>query len=99
MRTLLLPLGVAACLSYPVYLFADSLATPSIAIEPTGDLSLTTALSLALSEHPELRAASREVDATAHSLAQAGVLPNPEFSTLVEDLDKTYRTTTFQFNQ
>jgi cobalt-zinc-cadmium efflux system outer membrane protein len=99
MRKLLLPLGVAACLSYPVYLFADSLATPSIATEPAGDLSLTTALNLALSEHPELRAASREVDATTHSLAQAGVLPNPEFSTLVEDLDKTYRTTTIQFNQ
>lgn len=99
MRTLLLPLGVAVCLLRPAFLFADTSMGPSIAIEPTGELSLATALNLALNGHPELRAASREVDATTHSLAQAGVLPNPEFSTLIEDLDKTYRTTTIQFNQ
>jgi cobalt-zinc-cadmium efflux system outer membrane protein len=99
MRTLLLPLGVAVCLLHPAFLFADTSMGPPIAIEPTGELSLATALNLALNGHPELRAASREVDATTHSLAQAGVLPNPEFSTLIEDLDKTYRTTTIQFNQ
>ncbi len=99
MRTLLLPLGVVVCLLHPAFLFADTSMGPPIAIEPTGELSLATALNLALNGHPELRAASREVDATTHSLAQAGVLPNPEFSTLIEDLDKTYRTTTIQFNQ
>jgi len=46
--------------------------------EPTGDLSLRQALSLALMKNPELAAFSWEVRAKEALTLQAGLLPNPE---------------------
>ncbi len=47
--------------------------------EPRGELSLATALSLALSHNPTLAAASREIQVQDGVVQQAGLLPNPVF--------------------
>ena len=47
--------------------------------EPRGELSLSTALSLALSHNPALTVAAREVRAQDGIVQQAGLLPNPVF--------------------
>lgn len=72
----------------------------ALAKEPTGVLTLTAAVDLALAANPELSAAANELRASDGAVTQAGVLPNPEISTLVEDTqNKATRTTTVQINQ
>lgn len=73
---------------------------PSLAKEATGSLTLSAAIDLALASNPELSAAANELRAIEGAVIQAGVLPNPEISTSVEDTqNKATRTTTIQFNQ
>lgn len=68
--------------------------------EPTGTLTLAAAIELALSANPELSAAANELRAVEGAVIQAGVLPNPDISTSVEDTqNKATRTTTVQINQ
>ncbi|NHC08279.1 TolC family protein [Azonexus fungiphilus] len=73
---------------------------PALAKEPTGSLTLSTAIELALTSNPELSAANNELRAVEGAVIQAGVLPNPEISTAVEDTqNKATRTTTIQISQ
>jgi cobalt-zinc-cadmium efflux system outer membrane protein len=62
-------------------------------------LTLETALDMAVRNHPDLRAAALEVDATEGAARQAGALPNPELSALLEDTWRETRTTTWQLSQ
>lgn len=54
--------------------------------EPEGDLTLRQAVALALLQSPELAAFGWEVRAREARLVQAGLLPNPALSALVENL-------------
>lgn len=54
--------------------------------EPTGVLSLGEALAATLLGNPELKAFASEVRAREALTLQAGLLPNPEFSTEVENV-------------
>ncbi len=73
---------------------------PTLAKEPVGSLTLSAAIDLALTSNPELSAAANELRAVEGAVIQAGILPNPEFSSLVEDTqNKATRTTTIQMNQ
>ena len=73
---------------------------PVLTKEPTGSLTLSAAIDLALTSNPELSAAANELRAVEGALIQAGILPNPEISTSVEDTqNKATRTTTIQLNQ
>ncbi len=54
--------------------------------EPTGAISLREALALALVKNPDLAAFSWEVRAREARTLQAGLLPNPGLSVLVEDV-------------
>lgn len=73
---------------------------PALAKESTGSLTLSAAIDLALTSNPELSAAANELRAVEGAVIQAGILPNPEISTSVEDTqNKSTRTTTIQLNQ
>ncbi len=74
-------------------------ASPVQTIEPATPLSLQTAITLALQHNPELRASARELEATRAAVGQAGALPNPELSMLIEDTRRETRTTTVVVNQ
>ena len=54
--------------------------------EPTGWLTLTQAVSLALSNNPELAAFSLEKRAAEARLIQSRLIPNPEMSAVVENI-------------
>lgn len=81
----------------------DALPTaPSHALtrEPGTSLTLPAAIDLALAFNPELSAAANEVRAVDGAVIQAGIVPNPEISTSVEDTqNKATRTTTIQLSQ
>jgi cobalt-zinc-cadmium efflux system outer membrane protein len=61
--------------------------THTVQIEPTNELNLKTALSLALMKNHELKAFSWEVRAAEARVLQAGLLPNPELEAEVEEYD------------
>ncbi len=68
--------------------------------EASASLTLSAAIELALAFNPELSAAANELRAVDGAVIQAGVLPNPDISTSVEDTqNKSTRTTTIQLNQ
>ncbi|MCH2220163.1 MAG: TolC family protein, partial [Dechloromonas sp.] len=68
--------------------------------EASASLTLSAAIELALAFNPELAAAANELRAVDGAVIQAGVLPNPDISTSVEDTqNKSTRTTTIQLNQ
>ncbi|MFZ6719722.1 TolC family protein [Undibacterium sp. Ji49W] len=62
-------------------------------------LTLRSALAYAMSANPEIAAARREIQASEGILRQAGVMPNPELSVLMEDARQDTRSTTVQINQ
>lgn len=62
-------------------------------------LSLSQAIDLALTLHPDLRAARAEVTASQGALNQAARLPNPELSVSLEDTQRQTRTTAVQLSQ
>ena len=105
MQKLLLPLALAALVTHPAHAqtSADNRLLWSAAnaniVEPTGQLTLPLALDLAFKLNPEITASMREIDASDGALRQAGIIPNPELETLVEDQQKATRTTTVQLNQ
>ena len=73
---------------------------PTLVKEPIGTLTLSAAIDLALTSNPELSAATNELRAVEGAVIQAGILPNPEVSTSVEDTqNKATRTTTIQLSQ
>jgi cobalt-zinc-cadmium efflux system outer membrane protein len=68
--------------------------------EVTGTLTLEAAIDHALLANPELSAAVNELQAVEGAVMQAGILPNPEVSTSVEDTqNRATRSTTVQINQ
>jgi len=77
----------------------DQLRKNQASVEPTSPITLASAIDLAVSANPELAAAGRELQAVEGAVVQAGVRPNPEIATLVEDTRKATRTTTLQINQ
>ena len=73
----------------PVYRPSDDesgSANARSAENPTGRISLRDALALTLMQSPELATFAWELRAREARILQAGRLPNPVFSTLVEDL-------------
>ena len=105
MRTLLLPLGLAAAITSSfVSLPARAQVLPpapgyaNAVTEPAGPLTLDAALAFAAGGNFTLSAAGREVDASEGAVMQARVIPNPEIATLVEDTRRASRTSTAQIN-
>jgi cobalt-zinc-cadmium efflux system outer membrane protein len=97
MHRLLVPLALLAALA-----INSSLAQPPLAAAPatTRPLTLARAVSLALDRHPDLRAASREIEAVDAAREQAGVLlPNPTLGVEIEDTRRETRTTTILLSQ
>jgi outer membrane protein, heavy metal efflux system len=72
---------------------------PLLSSQSTVSLTLAAALERAMKANPEIAAATREIQAQEGVLQQAGTRPNPELAALVEDTQKSTRTTTLQLNQ
>ncbi len=109
MRRRLLPLGLAALFFNPSFAQtidaggngayeASGVRAPRAA-EPAAPLTLKAALELALGANPDLSATGRELEAVEATITQAQVRPNPQISTLIEDTQRSTRTTTLQLNQ
>jgi cobalt-zinc-cadmium efflux system outer membrane protein len=62
-------------------------------------LSLGAALDLVLRNNRQLASAQREIQAQDGAVSQAGALPNPDLSGLIEDTRRATRVTTVQLNQ
>jgi cobalt-zinc-cadmium efflux system outer membrane protein len=91
---------VTPVLAQPLPLPVSIPAPGASKVEPAAPLNLASAIELALSANAELAAAARELQAVEGTVIQAGIRPNPEISTLVEDTQKrATRTTTLQINQ
>ena len=88
MRTLLLPLGLAALLLSPL------VAPAQPATLASSSLTLEQAQGLAAARSLELSAAQRELDASDGTVRQAGAFRNPELTATVEDTRSATRTTT-----
>tara|TARA_R110001599_G_scaffold64023_1_gene178314 strand:- start:11167 stop:12465 length:1299 start_codon:yes stop_codon:yes gene_type:complete len=111
MQKVLLPLLIAASAvvttAFPAYAQPMShtsaysnMATQGMPTEsPLTRLTLSAALELAYNANPEIAIARREVEAIEGTVQQAGLIPNPELATLVEDTQRDTRTTTVQINQ
>lgn len=81
-------------------LLTSTTFAPALVTDPVGTLTLSAAIDLALTSNPELSAATNELLAVEGGVIQAGILPNPEISTSVEDTqNKATRTTTIQLSQ
>jgi cobalt-zinc-cadmium efflux system outer membrane protein len=91
MRTLLLPLGLAALLLSPLVAQAQPATTP---LSHVLRLTLEQAQDLAATRSFELAAAQREIDASDGGVQQAGARRNPELNATVEDTRSATRTTT-----
>ncbi|MNJ99081.1 Cobalt-zinc-cadmium resistance protein CzcC precursor [compost metagenome] len=101
----LLPLGIAALALTPAFAQSttygpvDSGLTAQRVVEPAEAITLEGALKLALDGNADLSAARNEAAAVDATIRQAGLIPNPEVSVLVEDARRDTRTTTWQVNQ
>ncbi|MDH6590236.1 cobalt-zinc-cadmium efflux system outer membrane protein [Variovorax sp. TBS-050B] len=81
-------------------ILAASAINPSFAQPAAPPLTLAQAVSLAIANHPELRAAEREIEAAGAARDQAGVLlPNPTLGIELEDTRRETRTTTLLLSQ
>ncbi|MDR3378989.1 TolC family protein [Cupriavidus basilensis] len=105
MRTLVMPLGLAAALLSPAAFAQNAATTPFPAAqaaqqipEPAGTLTLDDALALAAGRNFTLSAAGHELDAAEGGIMQARTIPNPEVAVLFEDNRRDTRTTTAQVN-
>lgn len=97
MSRLIWPLYCAATLLVcPFALGAPAPDIPPMTAAALPALSLPDALKRALDTHPELQASQAELLAVQALQQQAGALPNPELSLLMEDLRAGQRTTTLQ---
>lgn len=84
--------------TWPAFALAGALA-PSPVPEPTGPLTLETALALAASANADLSAARHELLAVDGAVQQAGLLPNPSLSVERLDTRPDTRETTFLLSQ
>ncbi|EHP40220.1 outer membrane efflux protein [Cupriavidus basilensis OR16] len=105
MRTLVMPLGLAAALLSPAAFAQNAVTTPLPAAqaaqqiaEPADVLTLDDALALAAGRNFTLSAAGHELDAAEGGIMQARTIPNPEVAVLFEDNRRDTRTTTAQVN-
>jgi cobalt-zinc-cadmium efflux system outer membrane protein len=99
----------ALAASWPVHAFAQAAQMPDIPpraharfatpIPVPHRLSLGAALDLVLRHNRRLASAQRDIRARDGAVSQAGALPNPELSGLVEDARDATRVTTVQINQ
>jgi cobalt-zinc-cadmium efflux system outer membrane protein len=64
--------------------------------EPTGNLTLRQALSLALTKSPELAGASLEIRIAEAKMLQAGLLPNPQFGVAVDQFGGAHTMKNFE---
>ena len=78
---------------------ADERPLSSVLIEPTGKVTLTDVLNLALSNNPELSVALRELEAIDGIRVQAATRLNPSISTSVQDTRRENRQIYLQLNQ
>lgn len=78
---------------------ADEYSLSSTLSEPTGSITLTDALNLALSANPDLSVVLREREAMDGVRVQAAARPNPSISTLMEDTRNSTRQTTILLDQ
>lgn len=78
---------------------ADGYTLSSTSSEPTGSITLTDALNLALSANPDLSVVLREREAMNGVRVQAATRPNPSISTLMEDTRNSTRQTTILLDQ
>lgn len=78
---------------------AASQLTPILFTAAPATLTLSEAISLALSKNAELSVIRREWEATRGAVIQAGVRPNPELSVQQEDFRRGMQTTTVQITQ
>ncbi|RZA08562.1 MAG: TolC family protein, partial [Proteobacteria bacterium] len=110
MYKLLLPLTLVASVFLPASAqtldlprsrdgFQASSDRPTKALEPSGPLTLQSALALALRANADLSAARYELSAIEASVVQAGVLPNPSLSAQMQDTRRDTRETTVQLSQ
>jgi outer membrane protein, heavy metal efflux system len=113
MRRTLVPLACAALFSSlvqaqtpgtPNPVSADGRAAPTIAAQasapqPIAPLTLRSAVDMALTQNPQLRAATAELDANDGTVRQAGLIPNPVLGVDQEDLKSGTRVTTMQLSQ
>lgn len=103
-KTLLPLLFTASIVAFPTHAQTTAYAgssSHSIPTEPgvAGQLTLAAALNLALNANPDIAIARREAEAIDGTVQQAGLIPNPELATLVEDTKRETRTTTVLINQ
>lgn len=96
MRRILVPLACAALITS---LAQAQSPVPAAAFDAPAPLTLAAAVQAALSQHPLLRAATAELDASDGAVRQAGLLPNPVLGVDQEDLRSGTRTTTIQLSQ
>jgi cobalt-zinc-cadmium efflux system outer membrane protein len=99
MQKLFLPHAVVVVLLCPMLFPVSAQAQNSLSSTSAGVMTLPAALAQALTTNPDIAAARREVQASEGALRQAGVMPNPELSALVEDARQDSRSTTIQINQ
>jgi cobalt-zinc-cadmium efflux system outer membrane protein len=106
MYKLVLPFAIAAALpchtQAQITPAANEAAPGQARIVPravaAAPLLLAEALARVLRANPALRAGALEIDAQAGAVMQAGLAPNPELATLVEDARTASRSTTVQLN-
>ncbi|MFZ6658307.1 TolC family protein [Undibacterium sp. TJN19] len=89
MRSLYVSMGLAILFVQPLFAFAQTL--PS--------LTLAHALQRALQNSPDLSLALKDLEIADAQLKQAGAWRNPELSVLAEGLQRENRTSTVQLNQ
>jgi cobalt-zinc-cadmium efflux system outer membrane protein len=110
MYQFLLPLSLAAAVCLPaaaqtagrpavLSLGHDTARPAATAAEPTGLLSLSDALALALDANADLSAAQNELGALEAAVLQAGVLPNPTLALDSQDTRRATRETTILLSQ
>lgn len=74
-------------------------AAPATQFPMGAPITLAQAWQLAQAQHPDLRAAVAEQEAAVELTRQAGALPNPDVSVLLEDTRTDTRTTTWLLSQ
>lgn len=78
---------------------AAAIAEPAGQAPPAIPLTLTAAQAQVMQRNASLRALAHDVSAQDGVVRQAGAMPNPELSALVEDQNSATRTTTIQLTQ
>ncbi|MFZ6638676.1 TolC family protein [Undibacterium sp. TC4M20W] len=99
MQKLFLPLALVAVLLCSMLFPASAQTQNPSSSANAGVITLPTAIAQALANNPDIAAVRHEVQASDGALRQAGVMPNPELSVLMEDVRQDSRSTTIQINQ